>query len=117
MSRHIDLLGYMSIAYGLFGAIAGLLVGFAMGGIGILTGDAQAAGILSLIGFGVGTFLLVVSLPALIAGYGLIKRLSWARILTIVLAVLSLPSVPIGTAYGIYALWVLFQPESEATFA
>ena len=35
---------------------------------------------------------------------------SW---LTIVLAILSLPQIPIGTAIGIYALVVMFNEETK----
>ena len=50
------------------------------------------------------------------AGWGLLNDKPWARILTIVLSALSLLSVPIGTALGIYGLWVLTHPEVEAQF-
>jgi hypothetical protein len=55
----------------------------------------------------------VVSLPALIAGIGLVKVRPWSRVLGIIISVLLLFSVPIGTALGIYGLWVLFQPEAR----
>ena len=44
---------------------------------------------------------------AIAAGYGLLTRRSWARVLTIVVAILSLIKLPIGTALGAYSLWVL----------
>lgn len=40
-------------------------------------------------------------------GYGLLTRQSWARSLAIVTAILSLIKIPLGTALGIYTLWVL----------
>jgi hypothetical protein len=36
--------------------------------------------------------------------------------LTIVLSALELMSVPIGTALGIYGLWVLLSPGAEQLF-
>ena len=50
------------------------------------------------------------------AGVGLLKFEPWARILTIVLAVLSLLSFPFGTALGIYSMWVLLPSESEREY-
>jgi len=44
---------------------------------------------------------------ALIAGYGLLNRRPWGRIVAIIAAVLALLKFPIGTALGIYTLWVL----------
>jgi len=55
----------------------------------------------------------VIGIPSLIAGIGLLKHKHWARVLAIVLAVLALASFPIGTAAGIYTLWVLSHKETE----
>jgi hypothetical protein len=55
----------------------------------------------------------VIGIPSLIAGIGLLNRKRWARILAIILAILALSSFPIGTAAGIYTLWVLTQRETE----
>jgi hypothetical protein len=44
---------------------------------------------------------------ALLAGYSLLTRRPWGRVLTIVAAILALLKFPFGTALGIYALWVL----------
>jgi zinc-ribbon domain len=49
---------------------------------------------------------------ALIAGYGLLQRRPWGRVLAIVVAVLTLFKVPFGTALGIYTLWVLVPGSS-----
>jgi hypothetical protein len=44
---------------------------------------------------------------ALIAGYGLLNRRPWGRVLAIIAGVLAMIKFPIGTALGIYTLWVL----------
>jgi hypothetical protein len=54
-----------------------------------------------------------IGIPSLIAGIALLKQKGWARTLAIILAVLALSSFPIGTAAGIYTLWVLTQKETE----
>jgi len=51
-----------------------------------------------------------------LAGWGLLDRRPWARMLTIVLGCFSLFDVPFGTAIGVYSLWVLLPAESEAEF-
>ena len=43
--------------------------------------------------------------PSLIAGYGLLKKKSWARIMSIVAGVVGAMNVPIGTAACVYSLW------------
>jgi hypothetical protein len=57
-----------------------------------------------MVGF-VSIFYLLFTLPSLIAGYGLLKRKSWARTASIVAAVLAAMNVPIGTAACVYSLW------------
>lgn len=50
------------------------------------------------------------------AGWGLLNRESWARVLTIVLSFLALFNIPFGTMLGIYGLWVLLPAESEREY-
>ncbi|HUX65855.1 MAG TPA: hypothetical protein VMV31_00045 [Terriglobales bacterium] len=65
---------------------------------------------------GIGTVLLVFSLLRVVAGVGILQTQPWARMLTIVLGVVSLIEIPLGTALGIYTLWVLIPANSEAEF-
>ncbi len=51
-----------------------------------------------------------------VAGWGLLQREPWARILTLVLAFISLFNVPFGTAVGVYTMWVLLPGESEREY-
>jgi hypothetical protein len=44
---------------------------------------------------------------ALVAGYGLLNRAPWGRMVAIIAAIFALIKFPIGTALGIYTLWVL----------
>jgi hypothetical protein len=52
----------------------------------------------------------------LLAGWGLIERQPWARILAIVLGCLALLHFGIGTALGIYTLWVLLPSDSAREY-
>ena len=124
MAQHIKILGILHIIYAGFVLLAGVIVLMVMGGIaGFLTAnpgrysDAQAApSLLVVVGLGVFLFLLLLSLPGIIAGFGLLAFKEWSRIMTIVLSAFELLSVPFGTAIGIYGLWVLLKPESESLF-
>jgi hypothetical protein len=44
---------------------------------------------------------------ALATGFGLLNRRPWGRVLAIIAAILALLKFPLGTALGIYTLWVL----------
>jgi hypothetical protein len=54
-----------------------------------------------------GCFFALMAALCFFVGWGLRQRRSWARVLAIVLGVLSLFHPPIGTALGVYTLWVL----------
>lgn len=48
----------------------------------------------------------------ILTGIVLLMRVRWGRILAIVVSFLTLIKIPIGTALGIYTLWVLLPGES-----
>jgi hypothetical protein len=52
----------------------------------------------------------------LLAGWGLLDRQPWARMLALVLGCFNLIDMPFGTALGIYTLWVLLPAESEQEY-
>jgi len=96
-----------------FGGVAGIVGVF---GVPQDPEALVAVPILSLIGGVLFFLVLIFSLPAIIAGIGLLKFRPWARILTIVLCAIDLVNVPIGTAIGIYGLWVLLSTQTEPLF-
>ncbi|MBI3667060.1 MAG: zinc ribbon domain-containing protein [Acidobacteria bacterium] len=64
----------------------------------------------------VGGLMLVSAVAGLIAGWGLLERRSWARVLAMVLGALALIRFPFGTALGVYTLWVLLPSQSEREY-
>ncbi|NLE75728.1 MAG: hypothetical protein GX605_03105 [Chloroflexi bacterium] len=113
---HINVLGWLYVVLHALGILAGVLALIIMAGIGLLAADPQAMGILTLIGVLTVATTTLLCLPGLVAGAGLLKRRSWARVLTLVLAFVGLLNFPIGTLLGAYAIWALFQPEAEQIF-
>jgi hypothetical protein len=59
--------------------------------------------------FLIGLIILLLSVPSLAAGVGLLRYRSWGRILTIVLSILRLIEFPFGTATAIYSFWILLS--------
>jgi len=124
MQQHVRVLAWLHIAYSSLGVLAAFIVLAIFGGIaGIVrtaadASDAQVAvPILAIIGLFIMVIVLLVSIPGLIAGVGLLSLQPWARVLTIVISALELLSVPLGTALGVYGLWVLLSNEGTALFA
>lgn len=54
---------------------------------------------------------LVISIPTLITGFGLLNGQRWALMMALVLGCLKILSFPIGTAIGIYSIWVYLENE------
>ena len=61
-------------------------------------------------------FLLVKALAGFAAGWGLLERETWARPLTLILGFLSLLNLPLGTALGIYTIWVLMPAGGDEEY-
>jgi len=61
--------------------------------------------------------MLLLTVPAILVGLGLMRFRPWARSVGTVMAILELLNIPIGTAIGIYALWVLISPETDPLFS
>jgi hypothetical protein len=62
--------------------------------------------------FSMGIFLALFGVLYVLLAWGLLERQPWARTLGLVLGFLTLIRFPLGTALGIYTLWVLL-PESS----
>ncbi len=112
MEKHINVLAILFIAYNSMTLLAGLIVlGFFLLG-GALIQEPDIASLVVLAGMSVAALLLVLSIPGLIAGYGLMRYKNWSRLLTMILAIIHAFNVPLGTALAVYALWVLTQDEA-----
>lgn len=117
MDKHVTLVAVLHIALGGLGLLAAGIVFFFVAGAGLASGDPEAMFITSTVASFVALFLAVISLPAIIAGLGLLRRRRWARVLTLVVAVVELFHIPLGTALGAYSLWVLLHRETERLFS
>jgi hypothetical protein len=56
------------------------------------------------------------AIAGVIAGWGLMAHCPWARMLAIVLGCISLIHFPLGTALGIYTLWVLVPAGADIEY-
>jgi hypothetical protein len=122
MASHVRALAIIQIVY----AGLGLLVAFGIllffSGIAAVVGlNAQgdelvAVPIVAAIGWITAGVITVLAVPRLVAGIGLFKLRPWGRIVTLVVSVIGLFDFPVGTAIGIYGLWVLTHRDSEPLF-
>ena len=122
MDTHVKVLAFLFIIFGILGTMVGLGLMALLSFIGVAGAASDpdawmAIPILGFTGAALGVFILILSLPGIIAGVGLLKFRPWARILTIVLSALNLMNFPVGTIIGIYGLWVMLSDEGSRLFA
>ncbi|MHC4483534.1 MAG: protein kinase domain-containing protein, partial [Planctomycetota bacterium] len=118
METHVSIVSALRIGLGIMGVLIAIIVFAALVGGGRLSDDPKVMRITSIVGPAVSVFLIVVSVPGIICGVGLLKRRGWARILGLILAVPDLvTNIPIGPIIGIYTIWVLLNKETAQLFA
>jgi hypothetical protein len=122
MATHVKVVGVLFIVFGVIAAFFALFSSLILGVLaGFVShqddpGAPLGATVLGLAGVVVTIALLAYAIPAIVCGIGLLKLRRWARILGIVLAAISLLRIPFGTLFGVYALIILFNKQTEALF-
>jgi hypothetical protein len=121
VAEHYKLVGILEIVYSGFTALAGLFVLMvARTFLPFILGNMHNAVppppfVVPFVSF-IGWMVLAKGVVGLVAGIGLLQRAQWARTLTLVVAFLSLMNLPFGTAFGIYAIWVLLASGAEREY-
>jgi type IV secretory pathway VirB2 component (pilin) len=116
--RHLQTLGILWCVFGVYRVVGGMMGMFFLRAISIrgfggdwpfnnhyhrMVGPEFMGSLLPIIA----VYTVIVSALALIVGYSLLTRRPWGRILAIVVGILTLFKPILGTALGIYTLWVL----------
>jgi hypothetical protein len=119
MQKHITIVGALHVAFAAWGIMWAIIVFVLLFGLtsSLIGADRTTVGILTTVGCLVPGMLFALALPAIIGGVGLLRLKPWARYLILVLSILDLLNVPIGTAVGIYSIWVLLNDETVKLFA
>ncbi len=111
MRKHITLLGALYIACTILNLVFGcVLLIFALL-IARLLVPPESLHLLIPVAQIAGTFLLILVLPSLFTGIGLLKQRKWAFTLALILGCVNLISFPFGTILGGYTIWVMFNHE------
>ena len=121
MKDHVTAVGVLHIGLGVLGILVSCIVLAGTIGPGLIAltveGDALPLSILAIVGGVVSAFVLVLSVPGIVGGVGLLKYKPWARYLVMILAALGLVNIPVGTIVGAYTIWVLVQDKTAQLFA
>ncbi len=116
LDRHRVILGWCFVVAGGLGVLLALIAVAVVAGTGWLSGDPEALRVTLIVGAAVAAFVVLFSLPSLIAGYGLLQRRHWGKVLALIIGLLNVANVPFGTALFAYTLWFWLQGDSEALF-
>jgi hypothetical protein len=123
--KHITLLAILHIVYSSFGVLGGVLVFCILSWAGVFLQETtlvpgrapiDAIAILSTVGFIIAVGLMLLAIPGIVGGIGLLRKKEWARILILIVGFLDLVRIPLGTALGIYTIWVLMSSDIVQAF-
>ena len=114
VQRNLQMLGILWCVFGAYRIISGLIGMFflravSIGGFGggwPFGGHAGPEWMGALLPF-IAVYTAITAALALLAGYSLLSRRPWGRTFAIVVGILTLLKPLLGTALGIYTLWVL----------
>ena len=118
MDKHVSNVGVLFIFFGAQGVFFSLVFLGAISAGARLSDDEAVASMINVIGLSVIFPFLLIEALKIAGGIALLQRRSWARIPVLILSFISLFVVPpIGTAYGIYAIWVLMKDDTVRLLA
>jgi hypothetical protein len=122
MEKHVTFVGVAQIAYNALGILAAMATFMLIVGGGLIGGLASGEEEIVIpttfcVGTSVSLWLILISVPGIVGGIGVLRRQSWARYMVLVLSILELFSIPIGTAIGVYSIWSLVQDKTAKLFA
>jgi hypothetical protein len=117
---HNKLLSIFHLIQGGLQAFGGIIVALVYGGLGFAMrqsargGEEQIMGtIFIVLAFVIAPIILLFAAINLTAGYKMLKEKAGARNWGIAASAVSLLSIPLGTALGVYGLWFLLGDEGK----
>jgi uncharacterized membrane protein len=121
VARHVQMMGVLWLIYGSLELIGGVVLLFVSHVIlaQVVRHPDQANPIpdfLKPLLSTIAAFILAKSALCLTGAVGLLQRGRWARLVILVAAFISLINMPLGTALGIYTLWVLLADNGQRQY-
>ena len=111
MEQHVKIAAILNIINGLLCLFGGLVIFTILFTIGFLTENDFVNLILRSVGVLMGLLLFVAGIPGIIGGFLLLSHKNSGRILTLISGFINLMNFPIGTALGVYTIWVLLHKD------
>jgi len=119
MKQHVSFVGALHVGFGILGLLGALTIyivfNFAQGFTEI-EAEPFVNEILSFLGGTISLVIMFFALLGIIGGIGLFSHKNWARILVMIVSAINCLNIPIGTAKGVYSIWVLMNKETMELF-
>ena len=117
MKQHVSFVGAIHVGFGILGLLGALAIYISFKfAFSFVEQEPIAQQVLSFVGDTLSVIVMFFSVLGIVGGIGLFSYKSWARILVMIVSAINCLNVPIGTAKGIYSIWVLMQPETQELF-
>jgi len=117
MKQHVSLVGALHVGFGILGLLGALAVYLSFHFVFGFVEDVDIAEeLISFLGNTLSLIIVFFSTLGIIGGIGLFTYKSWARILVMIVSAINCLNIPIGTAKGVYSIWVLMQAETIELF-
>ncbi len=116
MKQHVIAVAWLQIGLSIVWMLVMFAVALLLWGIGLSSHDRDVVEILTIIAPIIIVFGILTAVPSIIGGIFLLKFKEWSRILVIIISFIDLIIFPIGTAVGIYSLWVLLNKDTIKLF-
>ncbi len=120
--EHVKLVGILWMAYSALHLVGGVLILVAAKFVSLRIGEIPNGPppelmmwlrpLIMILGW----LILAKAAAGFFAGWGLLQHEEWARVFALVVGFIALLNVPIGTALGIYTLWVLLPSQSDEQY-
>jgi hypothetical protein len=117
MKQHVSFVGALHVGFGILGLLGALAVYITFNFANSMVDYEPIANqVLTFLGGTISLLILFFSCLGIIGGIGLFSYKPWARILVMIVSAINCLNIPIGTAKGIYSIWVLMQKETIEMF-
>lgn len=117
MKQHVSFVGALHVGFGILGLLGALTIfiifNFAQG---FVETEPLAESILSFLGGTISLVIMFFASLGIIGGIGLFSHKPWARILVMIVSAINCLNIPIGTAKGVYSIWVLMHKDTMNLF-
>ncbi|MCK4991980.1 MAG: hypothetical protein KAS29_15885 [Bacteroidales bacterium] len=117
MKQHVSFVGALHVGFGILGLLGAVAIYLSFIFVfDFVEQEPIAQKVLSFVGNTLSLIILFFSSLGVIGGIGLFSYKPWARILVMIVSAINCLNIPIGTAKGVYSIWVLMQRETIEMF-